>query len=142
MKTITKTILGLMVVAGSLFAENKIYFKEIITNGDEKDKVVISLSSYELNKDDMDRLTIMIEKAQKEFSADKVIIQFDKDLTYLDSIEKYNATNLTDEEFKEAILIAKKTAMTERAFKEYLLLKLEIKFLNDKVNKLIELNSK
>ena len=67
-----------MILSGVVFAENKIYFTEVVANNDSKSsKTVISLSSNELSKEDMDRLTVMFKKAQDDFKANKVVLKIE-----------------------------------------------------------------
>ncbi|WP_323585348.1 hypothetical protein [Aliarcobacter butzleri] len=72
-----KLLIGLMILKGIVFAEDKnyIYFKAIIVNNDNKKEAIISLSSNKLDKEDMRKLGEMLKIAEDEFKAQKVILE-------------------------------------------------------------------
>lgn len=72
-----KLLIGLMILKEIIFAEDKnyIYIKAIIVNNDNKREAIISLSSNELDKEDMKKLGEMLKLAEDEFKASKVILE-------------------------------------------------------------------
>jgi hypothetical protein len=70
--------MGLMILGGVAFAENGIYFTKVVVNNDStSSQAVIRLSSNELDKEDMERLTVMFKKAQDELKANKVVLKIE-----------------------------------------------------------------
>lgn len=72
-----KLLIGLMILKEIIFAEDKnyIYIKAIIVNNDNNREAIISLSSNELDKEDMKKLGEMLKLAEDEFKASKVILE-------------------------------------------------------------------
>lgn len=70
-----KLLIGLMILSGVVFAENKIYVTAIVEDNDSKTLTThITLSSNELNKEDMERLNEIFKKAQEEFKTNKIVL--------------------------------------------------------------------